>query len=37
VCIAAATIEDSAGWLVVPANGAAAPSTALAPACQAAV
>ena len=36
VCAAAATIEDSAGWLVVPANGAEAPSTALAPACHAA-
>ena len=36
VCAAAATIELSAGWLVVPANGAEAPSTALAPACQAA-
>ena len=36
VCAAAATIEDSAGWLVVPASGPEAPSTALAPACQAA-
>jgi hypothetical protein len=36
VCAAAATIEDSAGWLVVPASGAAAPSTAFAPACPAA-
>lgn len=32
----AATIELNAGWLVVPASGAEAPSTALAPACQAA-
>ncbi len=36
VCAVAATIDDSAGWLVVPANGADAPSTADAPACQAA-
>src|SRR5271166_1779987 len=36
VCAAAATIDERAGWLVVPAIGAAAPSTALAPACQAA-
>src|SRR6202011_6392520 len=36
VCAAAATIADNAGWLVVPASGAAAPSIALAPDCHAA-
>ncbi|SHU61755.1 Uncharacterised protein [Mycobacteroides abscessus subsp. abscessus] len=36
LCAAAATIADREGWLVVPAMGAAAPSTASAPACQAA-
>jgi hypothetical protein len=36
VCAVAATMADSAGWLVVPASGAAAPSTADAPAVHAA-
>ena len=36
MCADAATMELNAGWLVVPASDAEAPSTAFAPACQAA-